>query len=110
MDASQKILQQAETTEHIHNRQKVAPQSGMIPPTALQIQQPKKNQIGTKQDNSQQSGQKGVIKEVQPAHTGRDSESSHRLNFLLQAAHLVRGTSSSLSRSYFCANFCNFQC
>jgi hypothetical protein len=99
MDASLTTLQQAETAKHVPNSQKDAHQCGLIAQTApLQIEQPKKNQKGIKQVNSQQSAQKGISKEFQPANSGKDRESSHRLNFLLQAAHLVRGLSSSLSR------------
>jgi hypothetical protein len=78
--------------------QKLRPQASTVAFAPAQKQQAKSNQKGLFHAHAEQVSQKGVTKEIHTAGSGRDSESSHRLNFLLQAAHFVQGTSSSLSR------------
>jgi hypothetical protein len=98
MEHSHKNLPLADFTPPIPS--KCPHQAAVVSSSAapLQNQQQKKKEKGTKAVDSQQPVQKGVSKIVQPVNSGRDSESSHRLSFLLQAAHLTRGMSSSLSR------------
>ena len=100
MEASQKILPPAEANEPIPIIQQHPPQAGKVAhqSTPPQNQLQTKKQKALKQLNAQESVLKGVSKNVQPVGSGKDSESSHRLSFLLQAAHLVQGTSSPLSR------------
>jgi hypothetical protein len=99
MQQSQSTVQHGDCTLHILCTSKHPPQTATVPLHApRENQQQNKNQKGSKQVDSQQSAQKSVSKAVQPVNSGRDSESSHRLSFLLQAAHLTRGMSSSLSR------------
>jgi hypothetical protein len=100
MEASQKILLPAEANEPIPIIQQHPPQAGKVAhqSTPPQNQLQTKKQKALKQLNAQQSVLKGVSKKVQPVGSGKDSESSHRLSFLLQASQLTRDLSSSLSR------------
>jgi hypothetical protein len=89
---------QANTVKHASNIQNHQPQASTVASAPAQKQQAISNQKGLSHANAEQVGQKGVAKQIHAAGSGRDSESSHRLSFLLQAAHLVQGTSSPLSR------------
>jgi len=98
MEASHNILPPADANGPIPRIQKHPPQAGNVAKTAPLQNQHTKKQKELKQITSQESVLTGISKEVKPVGSGRDSESSHRLSFLLQAAHLTRGISSSLSR------------
>jgi hypothetical protein len=99
MDAAHNTLPEAEAAQRGQNMHKQSPvSSAPVSSAQLNHEQPNKKHQGIKGVNAKESSQKGVAKEVHPAGSARDSESSHRLSFLLQAAHLVRETSPSLSR------------
>ena len=112
MDAAHNTLPEAEAAQRGQNMHKQSPvSSAPVSSAQLNHEQPNKKHQGIKGVNAKESSQKGVAKEVHPAGSARDSESSHRLSFLLQAAHLVRETSPSLSRCHICPNiFCLSYC
>jgi hypothetical protein len=103
IEAAQKVLSAVETDLRVPNTLEHPPQAAADSRnTPSQNMEQRNNQKGAK--HSARQAAEGVCKQSQPMSAYRDSESSHRLSFLLQAAHLTRGTSPALCRCFACSN------